>query len=128
MIDPELVADDARRNWSTALRTYRTALVAYQRLLEIREQRRGVPTPMEAIETVLVVPPAAVADAGWTQGLTMREREVAELIARGYSNRQIADALVLTRGTVANHVAHVLAKVGASNRTQVAALVLKTHS
>jgi DNA-binding NarL/FixJ family response regulator len=64
--------------------------------------------------------------------LTPREREVAELIARGYSNQQIASELVLTRGTVANHVAHVLAKLGATNRTQVAARVLSgsehTHS
>jgi DNA-binding NarL/FixJ family response regulator len=58
-------------------------------------------------------------------GLTHREREVAELVTRGYSNQAIADALVLTRGTVANHVAHVLAKLGARNRTQVAARVLE---
>jgi hypothetical protein len=49
---------------------------------------------------------------------------VADLLARGYSNQQIADALVLTRGTVANHVAHILAKLGVANRTQVAAWVL----
>jgi non-specific serine/threonine protein kinase len=57
-------------------------------------------------------------------GLTRRESEVAELIARGYTNQQIADALVLTRGTVANHVAHILGKLGVTNRTQVAAHVL----
>jgi DNA-binding NarL/FixJ family response regulator len=47
------------------------------------------------------------------------------LIARGYTNQQIAETLVLTRGTVANHVAHILGKVGVTNRTQVAARVLK---
>jgi DNA-binding NarL/FixJ family response regulator len=57
--------------------------------------------------------------------LTPREREVAALIARGYSNQQIAATLVLTTGTVANHVAHILCKLGATNRTQVAALVLR---
>jgi DNA-binding NarL/FixJ family response regulator len=55
--------------------------------------------------------------------LTPREREVAHLMASGHTNQQIAETLVLTRGTVANHVAHILDKLGASNRTQVAALV-----
>jgi len=49
-------------------------------------------------------------------------------MACGYTNQQIADTLVLTRGTVANHVAHILDKLGASNRTQVAALVLHAPS
>src|SRR5260370_37491275 len=56
--------------------------------------------------------------------LSPREQEVAQLIARGYSNQQIADALVLTRSTVANHVAHILATLGATNRAQVLALVV----
>jgi DNA-binding CsgD family transcriptional regulator len=53
--------------------------------------------------------------------LTAREVEVAALIARGYSNRQIADQLVVARGTVANHVAHILEKLGFQSRAQVAA-------
>jgi DNA-binding NarL/FixJ family response regulator len=52
--------------------------------------------------------------------LTRREHEVARLIARGYTNRQIADALVLTPGTVANHVAHILGKLECSSRVQIA--------
>jgi DNA-binding CsgD family transcriptional regulator len=56
--------------------------------------------------------------------LTPREHEVATLLARGYSNKQIAQSLVLTQGTVANHVAHILSKLGVTNRTQVAALIL----
>ncbi len=53
-------------------------------------------------------------------GLTGREREVAALVARGYSNRQIADDLVVARGTVANHVAHILDKLGFHSRAQIA--------
>jgi hypothetical protein len=40
------------------------------------------------------------------------------------SNRAIAQKLVIEQGTIANHVAHILAKCGVSNRTQVAALFL----
>jgi DNA-binding CsgD family transcriptional regulator len=57
--------------------------------------------------------------------LTAREREVAILIAKGRSNRQIADALVLVPGTVANHVAHILGKLGCANRAQVAAWAVR---
>jgi len=52
--------------------------------------------------------------------LTARESEVALLIARGYGNRQIAEQLVVARGTVANHVAHILDKLGFHSRTQIA--------
>jgi DNA-binding CsgD family transcriptional regulator len=56
--------------------------------------------------------------------LTPREREVAQLIARGFSNRQIAEALVISEGTARSHVAHILARLGARSRTQVAAWVV----
>jgi len=51
--------------------------------------------------------------------LTPREQEVATLLARGYSNRQIADALVLGTRTVEMHVGNVLSKLGLSSRAQV---------
>jgi DNA-binding NarL/FixJ family response regulator len=52
--------------------------------------------------------------------LTRRQCEVAALIARGYSNRQIAKELVVTPGTAANHVAQIIERLGVANRTQVA--------
>lgn len=52
--------------------------------------------------------------------ITPREREVAELITEGLRNEEIAARLVLTPGTVANHVAHIMAKLGAQSRVQVA--------
>src|SRR6266542_872614 len=55
--------------------------------------------------------------------ITTREREVAELIAQGLSNEQIAERLVLTPGTVANHVAHILEKMRLQARVQIAVKV-----
>src|SRR5437588_6901539 len=52
--------------------------------------------------------------------LTPREYEVAELLAEGLSNEQISERLVLVPGTVANHVAHILSKLGTESRVQVA--------
>jgi DNA-binding NarL/FixJ family response regulator len=52
--------------------------------------------------------------------LTPRQRDVARLIGFGYTNAQIAARLVLQPGTVANHVAHILFRLGLRNRSQVA--------
>ena len=53
--------------------------------------------------------------------LSRREREVAALITRGLTNRQIADALVIGERTVHTHVANVLVKLDLTSRTQIAA-------
>src|SRR5438874_9259454 len=57
---------------------------------------------------------------GTSGPITRREREVAELIAHGLTNEQIAQQLVLTPGTVANHVAHILLKLRLESRVQIA--------
>jgi HD-GYP domain-containing protein (c-di-GMP phosphodiesterase class II) len=53
-------------------------------------------------------------------GLTTREVEVLVLLARGLSNRQIAERLVITPKTAGNHVEHIYAKIGASSRAAAA--------
>jgi pimeloyl-ACP methyl ester carboxylesterase len=53
--------------------------------------------------------------------LSERETEVLRLLAQGHTNQQIADTLVISLNTAAHHVANVLAKTGAENRTQAAA-------
>jgi DNA-binding NarL/FixJ family response regulator len=52
--------------------------------------------------------------------LSERELEILELIARGASNREIADQLFIAEGTVKNHVTHILGKLGVRDRTQAA--------
>jgi NarL family two-component system response regulator LiaR len=56
--------------------------------------------------------------------LTAREAEIAELVARGRTNTEIADELGLSIFTVKNHVSNVLGKLHAQTRTEVAAIVL----
>lgn len=60
--------------------------------------------------------------------LTDREREVADLIAQGFSNRQIAEALTIAERTAGNHVMHVMNKLGVHSRAQIAAWVMRYAS
>jgi DNA-binding NarL/FixJ family response regulator len=53
--------------------------------------------------------------------LTRREREVATLIARGKSNREIAGDLVVSERTVEGHVNNILSKLGFRSRAQISA-------
>jgi DNA-binding NarL/FixJ family response regulator len=54
------------------------------------------------------------------EGLTQREREVAALIARGKSNREISDELIVTPRTIETHVSSILSKLGFTSRAQIA--------
>lgn len=80
--------------------------VAAQRLrtLGVRAWRRGRGT-----------------DGPGVAALSDREREVAALVAAGRSNREIAEALLLSPKTVERHVTNLLAKLGLRNRVEVAA-------
>ena len=65
----------------------------------------------------------AVAASTPKEILTRRERQIAELIHQGLSNKEIADTLIISPRTAEGHVEHILAKLGFTSRTQVAAWV-----
>jgi DNA-binding CsgD family transcriptional regulator len=109
---------------STALAGLRVAAWAQGRVM----------TPEEAIEYALsgeeveltsitrtAVSDESSADEPPDERLTHREKEVATLVARGLTNRQIAKELVISEHTVENHVAKILKKLGLDSRTQIAA-------
>jgi predicted ATPase/class 3 adenylate cyclase/DNA-binding CsgD family transcriptional regulator len=75
----------------------------------------------EPAPEVVAEPEQARAGNGAPGPLSARERQVAALIARGCTNRQIAAELIITEGTVANHVVHILDRLGFNNRAQIAA-------
>jgi DNA-binding NarL/FixJ family response regulator len=58
--------------------------------------------------------------------LTERELEVLRLIARGATNREIAEALVISEGTVKNHISNILGRLNLRDRTQ-AAIYARDH-
>jgi DNA-binding NarL/FixJ family response regulator len=57
--------------------------------------------------------------------LTEREREVLALLTRGCTNRQIAEALLITPNTVKKHVDHILQKLNVNNRAAAVAMALR---
>ena len=63
-----------------------------------------------------------------TASLTASESKVLDLVAKGMTNRDIADELGLAEKTVKNHVTSMLAKLGLSRRTQVIAWVASQHT
>ncbi|QWF77866.1 ATP-binding protein [Amycolatopsis sp. CA-230715] len=82
-------------------------------------------TPADAVSENTAKPPRTRNAAG---PLTPREREVADLVAAGLSNREIAHSLVIAPRTTDTHVQHILTKLDLSNRTQLATWVLRRRT
>ena len=66
-------------------------------------------------------------EADFAAPLTEREDEILRLMAGGYSNKEIANALAITERTVKNHVSAVLAKLGVRDRTRAVLKALKNR-
>ena len=70
-----------------------------------------------------LVDAASVHDTGW-ESLTPTELQVAELVAEGQTNPQIAQHLLMGRATVKTHLEHVFTKLGVKSRAELAAMVV----
>lgn len=95
------------------------------RLVEaVRSVAAGASTLSPQVTAALV---ASVSSSGAAnpalRGLSEREREVAEAIARGLSNAEIAAELYMSLATVKAHVGRILTKLGVDNRVQIALAV-----
>ena len=98
-------------------RPYRAARDPDDAAAELRAEVKAGRLDPDAVEAVLGAAGHRVARRReGPAGLTPREIEVLCLLARGLSNKQIAASLVITPKTVGNHVEHIYAKTGASNR------------
>jgi pimeloyl-ACP methyl ester carboxylesterase/DNA-binding CsgD family transcriptional regulator len=93
---------------------------------------RWLPEETAAIEEFLGVAPSASTDGaaetaadGGAARLTQREREVLTLLVTGRSNREIAEALVLSERTVARHIANMYEKAGVHGRAEITAYALR---
>ena len=116
-----------RLDWAAALRRRATGSdLAQARVLArqaaVEALRLDMPGPAERAERLAGELEQAIAAAN---PLTRREREIAELVSDGLTNRAIADRLVLSERTVEGHVRSTLAKLQLNNRTELAAWALR---
>lgn len=108
------------------VRPHRSALTQDAAATWLRSEVRAGRFDGEAADAVLAAAGHAVRRRkDWPAGLTTREVEVLRLLARGLSNRQIAERLTIARRTVDNHVDHVYTKLGVSNRARASLVAVR---
>jgi HD-GYP domain-containing protein (c-di-GMP phosphodiesterase class II) len=101
----------------TEPRPHRPALSADEAAGELRDEVKAGRLDGEAVNAVLRAAGHRVRGRReWPAGLTAREAEVLVLLARGRSNKAIAEELVVAPKTVANHVEHIYSKIDVSSR------------
>ncbi|MGZ4605617.1 MAG: HD domain-containing phosphohydrolase [Blastococcus sp.] len=100
-------------------RPHRPALSPDEGATWARAEVRAGRLDASAVDAVLAAAGHAVRRRkDWPAGLTSREVEVLRLVARGVPNREIAERLVISRKTAGNHIEHIYAKIGVSNRAR----------
>jgi DNA-binding CsgD family transcriptional regulator len=92
--------------------------------LDDAELRQGFLRAAHAMLPTEKPPTARRAEAERFGGLTARERDVARLIGQDRSNREIADALVISEKTVETHISNIRSKLDMTSRVQIAAWAL----
>ena len=85
---------------------------------------------LQAIASLPVLPEPSLKQQQKHQfgGLTSREREIANLVARGKTNREIAGALFISERTAERHIANIMKKLDVNTRVQIAAWVIEKGS
>ena len=107
-------------------RPYRPARLAGEAASELRAEVRAGRLDAETVEAVLGAAGHRVARRReGPAGLTRREVEVLRLLARGLSNKRIAEQLVISPKTVANHIEHIYAKIDASTRARASLFAMQ---
>jgi HD-GYP domain-containing protein (c-di-GMP phosphodiesterase class II) len=110
----------------TQLRPHRPALTPDQAASELRHEVKAGRLDGAAVDAVLRAAGHRVRrQREWPAGLTSREVEVLSLVARGLSNKQIAELLVITPKTAGSHIEHIYRKIDASNRAQASLFAMK---
>jgi HD-GYP domain-containing protein (c-di-GMP phosphodiesterase class II) len=110
----------------TQMRPHRPALTADEAALELRGEVKAGRLDGDAVDAVLRAAGHRVRRAReWPGGLTSREVEVLRLVARGLSNKQIAELLVISPKTAGSHVEHIYRKIDAANRAQASLFALR---
>ena len=95
----------------------------------IREvQQGGAPMSREIARKVIVSFQEPITATAEVEGLSPREREILELLAAGFPNKEIASRLGLTDGTVRWHLRHVYHKLHVRSRTEAALKFLSTKN
>ncbi|MEV0110007.1 protein kinase [Nocardia sp. NPDC050799] len=87
--------------------------------------RKGHSMDFDAIADYVLEEHSQAAGTGSSSELTKREREVAQLVAKGLTNKAIAARLVISQRTAQGHVEHILTKLGFASRAQIAAWVVE---
>lgn len=102
----------------TETRPHRPALSAEAAAGELRRQVNLGRLDGEAVNAVLAAAGHRVRSTRrqWAAGLSDREVEVLRLLARGLSNRQMAERLFISKQTVGHHIRHIYGKIGVSTR------------
>jgi HD-GYP domain-containing protein (c-di-GMP phosphodiesterase class II) len=111
----------------TEPRPHRHASTADEAAAQLRAEAKDGRLEAEAAAAVLTAAGhRAIRRQARPDGLTGREVEVLRLLARGLSNREIAERLVISRKTASHHVEHIYAKTGTGNRA-LASLYAASH-
>jgi DNA-binding NarL/FixJ family response regulator len=133
-----LLAEDARLEPST--RPDPGGPAGMTRAVSARELAEAIRAVAAGFRVTLAEPPAAPAAAAepdpepperdlhaelLLRSLSDRERQILALLARGYSNRRIAEACFLSLNTVRTHVQNVLVKLGVHSKLEAAALAVR---